>query len=73
MEFNGVYKIECENSPRSYIGQTGHTFKTRFKEHTKKHKNNEVRKEGPSSSFSNHLLDTGHSSEIENLKILHVG
>jgi hypothetical protein len=31
----------------------------------------EVRNEGTSSSFSNHLLCIGHSSEIKNLKILH--
>lgn len=69
---SGVYKIQCSDCLSSYIGQTGRTFETRFKEHTKTHRNNEVRNEGPSSSFSNHLLDTGHNCDIQNLKILHV-
>ena len=31
----GVYKLNCSNCNKFYIGQTGHSFKQRYIEHTK--------------------------------------
>lgn len=30
---SGVYKIKCKQCPTLYVGQTGRSFQTRFKEH----------------------------------------
>jgi hypothetical protein len=35
-----VYQLQCADCPRRYVGQTGRTFKTRFKEHIRDIKNN---------------------------------
>jgi hypothetical protein len=67
----GVYELQCSKCNISYIGQTGRTFLTRFKEHTNLRKK-EVGDEGLSSSFANHLLNTGHDCTISNLSVLHV-
>jgi hypothetical protein len=29
----GIYKMKCESCSKGYIGQTGRSFKVRFKEH----------------------------------------
>jgi hypothetical protein len=39
-----------------YIGQTGRTFKVRYKEHTQAIRNNHG-----NSGYSNHILNTGHA------------
>lgn len=67
----GVYELQCNSCHFSYIGQTGRTFLTRFKEHTNL-RNKEVGDEGLSSSFANHLLNTGHDCNISNLSVLHI-
>jgi hypothetical protein len=41
--------------PRQYIGQTGRSFKTRFKEHIRAIKHNT-----DSSTYSQHILNIGH-------------
>jgi hypothetical protein len=33
---SGVYQLQCADCPRKYIGQTGRTFKIRFKEHIRR-------------------------------------
>ncbi|PNF24189.1 hypothetical protein B7P43_G16874, partial [Cryptotermes secundus] len=30
---SGVYQLQCADCPLKYIGQTGHIFKIRFREH----------------------------------------
>jgi hypothetical protein len=42
--------------PLIYIGQTGRTFKTRYKEHIQAIKSN-----NDNSGYSNHMLNTGHT------------
>jgi hypothetical protein len=44
------------NCPMKYIGQTGRSFNTRYKEHIRDIKNNNSK-----SGYSNHILNTGHS------------
>lgn len=69
-KFNGtgVYKLNCSNCDKVYIGQTGRTFKTRFKEHLPKTKTNAQK-----SQFADHLVSFNHNIDnIEsNMDILH--
>jgi hypothetical protein len=63
----GIYELKCKTCPGTYIGQTGHNFKTRFKEHIQDIRNNRSK-----TGFSQHILTTGHAYDnMENmLKIL---
>jgi hypothetical protein len=66
---SGVYQLQCGECRSRYIGQTGWTFKTRFKEHIRDIKNN-----GQYSKFAQHIIDAGHEHDImENtMRILHI-
>lgn len=66
---SGVYKIKCDDCPSVYIGQTGRSFHTRYKEH-----HPDPRTVKQKSNVAQHLIDSNHSiSEIENnLEVLHV-
>jgi hypothetical protein len=57
-DFNrcGVYQLECEDCNRKYVGQTGRSFHTRYKEHKGDFDNNNHK-----SLFAKHLLEEGHS------------
>jgi hypothetical protein len=55
-ENSGVYQIRCMDCPLKYIGQTGQTFKTRYKEHIQAIRNN-----NSNSGYSKHILNTGHT------------
>jgi hypothetical protein len=52
----GVYKLKCKACPLQYIGQTGRTFQTRYKEHIWAIRNNQN-----TSRYAKHILDTGQS------------
>jgi transposase-like protein len=45
-----IYQLKCLDCPRKYIGQTGKTFKTRYKEHLQ--------------AICNNRSDTGYSCHI---------
>jgi hypothetical protein len=47
--------MKCLDCPLKYIGQTGRTFHTRYKEHI-----HAVRNNNSNSGYSNHILNTGH-------------
>jgi hypothetical protein len=66
---SGVYQMLCKGCPLKYVGQTGHTFRIRYNEHIR-----EIRTNGKSSKFVQHILDTTHNyNTIERtMKILHV-
>jgi hypothetical protein len=66
---SGVYQLQCANCPQKYVGQTGQTFKTIFKEHTR-----DIKNDGQNSKFTQHILDTGHEYETteKTMKILHI-
>jgi predicted GIY-YIG superfamily endonuclease len=66
---SGVYQLQCTDCPKKYIGQTARTFETRFKEHIR-----DIRNNGQSSRFAQHILDTGHEYETieKTMKILHI-
>jgi hypothetical protein len=52
----GVYKLKCSKCHLQYIGQTGRSFLTRYKERIRAIKYNK-----DSSGFAQHILNTGHS------------
>jgi hypothetical protein len=53
---SGVYGLKCQNCPSIYIGQTGRSFRVRYKEHIQDIKSNKSR-----TGFSQHILNTGHA------------
>jgi hypothetical protein len=63
---SGVYQLECGDCNRKYVGQTGRSFRTHFKEHKGDFDNNHNK-----SLFAKHLIE-GHSLQpIEScMKIL---
>jgi hypothetical protein len=67
---SGIYHLQCADCPLKYVGQTGRTFKTRFKEHIRDLKNG-----GQNSKFAQHILDKTHEvGTIDHtLKILLLG
>jgi hypothetical protein len=57
-----IYKLKCSSCPKTYIGQTGRSFKTRYKEHIQDIRNNRTK-----TGFSQHILNTGHQyNNMEN-------
>lgn len=64
----GVYILQCDDCPFSYIGQTGRPLKTRLKEH----RNAVSRSQPDNSNFAKHLLASGHTlQKSENVRLLH--
>ena len=64
----GVYKLNCSNCNKFYIGQTGRSFKNRYIEHTKAlHSTTE-------STFVNHHIEANHTYKNidNNMNTLHV-
>jgi hypothetical protein len=50
--------MKCQDCPLKYIGQSGRTFHTRYKEHIQAIKNN-----NSNSGYSNHILNTEDRKE----------
>jgi hypothetical protein len=48
--------MKCTGCPLKYVGQTGRTFNTRYKEHI-----HNIRSNNSNSGYSNHILNTGHT------------
>jgi hypothetical protein len=58
----GVYELKRKNCPHVYIGQTGRSFKTRFKVHILDIRNNRNK-----TGYSQHIISTVHEYDnIEN-------
>jgi hypothetical protein len=62
-----MYQMRCMDWPLKYIGQTGRTFKTRYKEHIQAIRNN-----NGNSGYSKHILKMGHTyaSITNTMKVL---
>jgi len=54
---SGIYQLTCPTCSKKYTGQTGRSFRTRFKEHLR-----DFRHANGKSSFAQHLLDNGHDA-----------
>lgn len=63
-----VYKINCKNCDKIYIGQTGQLLKNRMAGHktNHKHKHNNIQ----ATAAVQHSVDTGHVFDLNNPKIL---
>jgi hypothetical protein len=53
---SGIYQLQCGECPLKYIGQTGRTFKARYREHINAIKANKQQH----SKFAQHILETTH-------------
>jgi hypothetical protein len=62
--------MKCGDCSMKYIGQTGRTFNTRYKEHIYNIKSN-----NSNTGYSRHILDTGHSyGTMENtMDVIRIG
>jgi hypothetical protein len=48
--------MKCLDCPLKYIGPTGRTFNTRYKEHI-----HDIRSNNSNTGYSNHILNPGHT------------
>ncbi len=72
LQESGVYKLNCTDCNKVYIGQTGRSFETRIKEHRDDFvRNLKKKKKDPKSNYAKHLLENCHNFNQE-CKILHV-
>jgi hypothetical protein len=59
---SGIYLLECKDCKKQYVGQTGRSFKTRFKEHKRDYETTSNK-----SLFAKHLIDSNHQLDsLEN-------
>jgi hypothetical protein len=65
---SGIYELRCKSCDLKYVGQTGRSFRVRYKEHI-----NAIHSNKTSSRYAQHILETGHAyGTIEDtLSILH--
>ena len=61
----GVYKVNCLNCHKYYIGETGRPLKTRMEEHKNDIKNNKT-----ASGIVNHVNVTGHEFDFVNVGLI---
>jgi hypothetical protein len=66
---SGIYRLKCSSCPRRYIGQTGRSFKVRYKEHI-----NGIKYNRQKTGYSQHVLNIGHdrTHNITSLDIIDV-
>ena len=66
---SGIYKLTCQDCKMIYVGQTGRSFRTRFREHAR-----DFKYRTGNSKFAQHLIDQSHSfGSIDSIMgILHV-
>jgi hypothetical protein len=55
-EGNGVYQLACLDCNRHYVGQTGRSFRTRYKEHARDYQDGTQK-----SQYAKHLFDNQHA------------
>ena len=59
LDESGVYQLNCDNCPAVYIGETGRSIETRFKEHLR---------DKTKSNFGRHLAYNNHTCEKSSIK-----
>lgn len=70
-ELSGIYKINCNNCEKYYIGQTKRSVTTRFKEHLREVKKaRRGMKDNFNSMVAKHIYDTEHEITEDNLKVI---
>ena len=66
LEKSGVYKLNCNDCPKTYIGQTGRCFRKRLKEHYSSYINKKL-----DSNYGIHLPESKHNFNHD-FQILHI-
>jgi predicted GIY-YIG superfamily endonuclease len=66
---SGIHQLQCSECPLKYIGQTGRTFRVRYREHI-----DAIRTNRQNSKFAHHSLETGHDYDTidQTMEILQV-
>lgn len=65
---SGIYKINCNDCDKMYIGQTKRQFSIRYKEHERAYKN----KEEFRSAMAKHALEEGHHFNKANFEVVEI-
>jgi hypothetical protein len=67
---SGIYQMKCLDCPLKYVGQTGRTFNTRYKEHIP-----DIKSSNSNTGYSNHILNTGHTygTTEDTMEIITIG
>ena len=65
---SGIYKLNCQDCGKKYVGQTGRSFTKRFKEHLHSYRTNNT-----NSNFAQHLNENNHNmgTKEETMEIIH--
>ena len=66
LDKSGIYRLNCGNCPKFYIGRTYRNFKIRISEHERCFRNKKLE-----SNYGRHLVETGHNFNSD-FEILHV-
>ena len=53
---SGIYKLTCPDCGKAYVGQTGRSFYTRYKEHNLSYRTNKS-----NSNYAKHMIDNNHT------------
>ena len=66
---SGVYQLSCKDCEKVYVGETGHRFEIRMKEHVKGEGDRTT-----NSLYARHFMETGHTyiNSRENVEILKI-
>ena len=62
-----VYKVDCKDCNKYYIGETGRTIQTRMNEHEKGITSEKEKMSG----LSQHIKQTGHQAKFNDVKVLY--
>ena len=62
---NVVYKVNCKDCPKVYVGQTSQYLKTRLSQHQRN-----IDKKDQATGLSTHATQTGHQFDMNNVAIL---
>ena len=65
---NVIYKLECQNCPHVYIGQTGQKLGKRLNQHRNDCQPSKFHK--PRTALANHYFEEGHKFGFDNVTIL---
>ena len=61
---SGIYRLQCNTCSKSYIGQTGRSVATHYREHIRYIKTN-----NPSSGYATHILNNRHDYDKPELTV----
>lgn len=61
-----IYKINCKNCDKIYIGQTGRSLETRIKEHSYA-----IKKKNQYNALFNHYLINGHNCDLDGAEVIY--